>query len=219
VSTKNPPDSGDADTPLAYWESEGTADSGARIAVLAVHGRGQDPSFMKEQSLRFDVPGVRFYAPEAPDNTWYPLGFTAPLEDNEPKLSESLGIVDDHLHRVLGDGFTLGQIVLWGFSQGACLLTQYAIHTPQPFGGLLLYTGGYLGPEALAHPSGLGFAGVPVVIRSIDEDPWVPKERVEETAEYFVAAGARVDSRIDKGTEHGITDEAVKAGKALLESL
>jgi predicted esterase len=65
----------------------------------------------------------------------------------------------------------------------------------------------------------LDFTDVPVVIRSIDEDPWVPKERVEETAEYFVAAGGRVDSRIDKGTEHGITEEAVNAGKVLLASL
>lgn len=219
MSTSIQQDPGNSDHTLISWNSDELTQKGSGIAVLAVHGRGQNPSFMQEQSRRFGVPGVRYYAPRAPEDTWYPLGFTAPLEDNEPKLSESLGIMGQALKTILDDGYSFDQIVLWGFSQGACLITQYVLGSPETYGGLLIFTGGYLGPEQLANPDSSPFHEVPILLRSIDKDPWVPQSRVRETAEYFKAAGATVNLQIDEGSEHGITEEAVIAGAKLLSSL
>jgi predicted esterase len=204
---------------VTIWDNRVSLGEEPRIAVLAVHGRGQNPSFMQEQSHRLNVAGVRYYAPRAPEDSWYPLGFMVPFEDNEPKLSESLRILQTTLQQIREDGFSPHQIVLWGFSQGACLITQYVIQSQEIVGGLLLFTGGYLGPERLETPDSASFDGVPIVLRSIDEDPWVPQSRVIETAEYFVSAGAQVNVQIDKGSEHGITDEAMSAGTELLSAL
>lgn len=205
--------------PFVTWQSDGTRATGASVAVIAVHGRGQSPAFMAEQALRFAVSGVKFYAPHAPDDTWYPLGFTVPLAENEPKLSASLNTVASLVHTVMADGYALDQIVLWGFSQGACLLTQFAIDNPESYGGLLIFTGGYLGPHALSPAKETPLVGVPVVMRSVDDDPWVPKTRVEETAEFLRSAGAVVNLQIDEGDVHGITDEAIATGASLLNSL
>lgn len=201
---------------LTIWECRVSPAEEPRIAVLAIHGRGQDPSFMQEQSERFNTAGIRYFAPTAPDNTWYPLGFMVPFEENEPKLSESLRIIDLALKRVRDEGFSSDQIVLWGFSQGACLISQYVIQYQEQVGGLLLFTGGYLGPDRLETSNNTSLDGLPVVMRSIDEDPWVPQSRVFETAEYLSSVGANVNVQVDKGNVHGITNEAIRAGDDLL---
>lgn len=190
-----------------------------KIAVLAVHGRGQSTDFMREQATRFGVLGVKYFAPQAPGDTWYPLGFKEPFAANEPKLSESLGFMASMIDLIRADGFAIDHIVLWGFSQGACVLSHFAVTQPEHYAGLIMFTGGFIGPDALPSVTGSVLAGVPAVLRSVDEDPWVPMARVVETAELLTQAGATVDLRIDGGTEHGITDEAAAAGAALLAAL
>jgi len=209
----------EAAIPFLTWQSARTIESHPKIAVLAIHGRGQSPAFMQEEALRFDVPGLTFYAPHAPNDTWYPLGFMMPLEENEPKLSESLKTVASIIETILADGFTYDQIVLWGFSQGACLITQFVLGNPETYGGILIFTGGYLGPEALPVETEPSLLGVPIVIRSVHQDPWVPESRVAETAEVFAAMRAIVNVRIDQGDVHGITDEAIATGADLLTTL
>jgi phospholipase/carboxylesterase len=201
---------------LIHWDSD---DSPRRVAVLAVHGRGQNPTFMREQSARMQARGVRFYAPRAGGDTWYPNPFLEPLESNQPDLTLALAAVHAQVAKIEVDGFPLDRIVLWGFSQGACLLSHYVLTNRSAFGGAIFHTGGYLGAEVRVEPAGTPLAGMPVVIRSIDQDPWVPSYRVEQTAESLTAVGASVDCRIDRGREHGITDEACAAAAQLLDSL
>ncbi len=198
---------------MVQW---GTAAEEAAVAVLAVHGRSQDPSFMRQVAQRFGPSPARFYAPEAPGNSWYPRPFLEPLAANQPDLDESLRILDGCLAGLAGAGFAPGRVVLWGFSQGACLLSHYVLTSPRPFAGLILFTGGYIGPEALPAPAGKPLRAVPAVVRSVDQDPWVPSHRVRETAAVLSRAGAEVDVRIDPGTEHIVTDEACAAATRLL---
>ena len=105
--------------------------------------------------------------------------------------------------------------MVWGFSQGACLLAHWALTRPRPVGGIILFTGGYIGPEdVVAQAQSLD--GVPVVVRSIEHDPFVPPERVTQTVTALRAAGADVDALIVPGDEHIITDEAIDAARKLL---
>lgn len=201
-------------SPMLEWGA-GTED--AEVAVLAMHGRGGDPGSMREVAGRFGPAPARFFAPEAPGNTWYPGGFLQPLESNQPALQDSLGTLGRCLEQLAESGFGPERVVLWGFSQGACLISHYALAVaPRRYAGMIVFTGGFIGPDVLPAPADDPLAGVPVVLRSISEDPWVPRHRVEETASALRAAGAEVDLRIDPGDEHIITDEACEAATALL---
>ncbi len=189
----------------------------ADLAVLAVHGRGQDPGFMKELSERFGPAPVRFHAPEAEGNTWYPHPFLRSTEENQPALNRSLGIIEDCVAVLADKGFERERVVLWGFSQGACLLAHSVLTTgPLTSGGIILFTGGYIGSQEITLPVGAPLTGVDVVMRSIDQDPWVPRHRVEDTARLLTRAGAIVDLRVDAGDEHIVTNEACEAATRLL---
>ncbi len=199
--------------PLLEW---GRAAQDAELAVLAVHGRAQTSAFMRETAQRFGAVAARFYAPDASGSSWYPHPFLDPLERNQPDLDDALRVVELCLTQLARLGFPARRVVLWGFSQGACLLSHYALTVPQQFGGIILFTGGHLGPQPWPRPQGQPLNGVPTVLRSIDQDPWVPRWRVEDTGALLADAGASVDLRIDPGTEHVITGEACAAATRLL---
>jgi len=202
--------------PLEPWGAE-VPD--ARIAVLAVHGRDQDPGFMKDLSARFRCTLARFYAARADDRSWYPRPFLEPIEANQPRLDYALAAVAAGITAIGNDGFQPGRIVLWGFSQGACLLSHF-IATQQPhIAGAILFTGGYIGPDPLQVPAGAPLAGMPVIVRSVENDPWVPPGRVQATADLLRSCGAVVDVVIAPGSEHIVTEEATDAGGALLNRL
>jgi predicted esterase len=191
----------------------------ARIAVLAVHGRDQDPGFMKDLSDRLGCSSARFYGARADSRSWYPLPFLEPIADNQPRLDYAMVAIAAAIATIGNEGFAPGAIVLWGFSQGSCVLSHFILKHQPRVAGAILYTGGYIGPDPLAAPRGRPLAGLPVVVRSVEDDPFVPRGRVEDTAELLRSAGAVVDAAIAPGTEHIITAEATDAGGALLDRL
>lgn len=196
----------------------GTPVDQAELAVLAVHGRGQEPAFMQATARRFGAAPVRFFAPEAEGNTWYPQSFLEPLERNQPSLDRSSRVIEACFDRLAHSGFASDRVVPWGFSQGACLLSHVMLTAPRPVAGLLLFTGGYVGTRPPV-PGERDLAGVHAVLRSIEHDPWVPRHRVEDTATLLRRAGATVNLRIDPGTEHIVTDEACAAATGLLNAV
>ncbi|GAA3687408.1 dienelactone hydrolase family protein [Arthrobacter ginkgonis] len=204
------------DRPMTTW---GSSAGTARAAVLAVHGRGQGPKFMQEQAGRLAVAGLRFYAPSAAGDTWYPKPFLEPLENNQPDLAHALEALVAHVAVLEADGFSPDRVVLWGFSQGACLVSHFVLTNPAKYAGLILHTGGYIGPDPLQVPPGRPLEGVPAVLRSIENDPWVPGPRIQQTASALEAAGARADLLIAPGHEHIITDEAMSAASGLLNNM
>ncbi|MDV7089151.1 dienelactone hydrolase family protein [Rhodococcus opacus] len=191
----------------------------ARAAVLAVHGRGQTPEFMREQSTRLKSSGLRFYAPSAYENSWYPHPFLEPLANNQPALANALEALRMQVAAIEAEGFSTGRIVLWGFSQGACLLSQLLLTEPTPYAAAILFTGGYLGHGDAVVPTGEPLKGVPILMRSIESDPWVPRWRVEETARALLASGADIDLRINPGSEHIITEQSMTDASWILDQL
>lgn len=193
--------------------------SRARCAVIAVHGRGLDPEDMRERSESFCLDDVRYYALRAPAGSWYPHSFLEPIGSNQEGVDTGMADIARSTERALEDGFDPAAIAVWGFSQGACLLTHYLLTSPRArYGAAVLFTGGYIGtvePTVQARH----LEGLPVVLRSIQHDPFVPAERVQATARLLTEAGAAIDVRIDPGDEHIITAEAYRRGSELIAAL
>jgi phospholipase/carboxylesterase/glyoxalase family protein len=183
----------------------------ARAVVILLHGRGRDPEDVLSLADRIGDPEVAFLAPAARGNTWYPQSFLAPLAENEPYLSSALGVVDALVHGVEAE-----RLVLGGFSQGACLAAEYALRHPRRYGGLLLYTGGAIGPPGTTWPPRGSFAGTPAYLGTADPDDWVPVERVRETAEALRAQDAEVTLEVFAGMDHLVNDQEIAAGRELI---
>jgi phospholipase/carboxylesterase len=191
----------------------GPAPEAARAVVILLHGRGRDPDDVLALADRIGEPDVAYLAPAARDNSWYPQSFLAPLPDNEPYLSSALGVVDALVH-----GFEAERLVLGGFSQGACLAAEYALRHPRRYGGLLLYTGGAIGPPGTSWPPRGSFAGTPAYLGTADPDDWVPVERVRETADLLRAQDAEVTLEVFGGMDHLVNDREIAAGRELIRA-
>ena len=184
----------------------------ARAVCVLLHGRGRSPEDVLLLAERLGDPGVCFIAPAAADNSWWPGSFLAPFAENEPWLSSALGAVDALVH-TLGD---LSRVVLGGFSQGACLASEYALRHPGRYAGLLLYTGGFCGPRGTVPPRIGSFEQTPVYMGTSDPDDWVPVWRVRETESVLSGLGAVVALDVFEGMDHLVNDAEIEQGRTLL---
>jgi predicted esterase len=185
----------------------------ARAVCVLLHGRGRSPDDVLGLAERLGDPEVCFIAPAAADHSWWPGSFLAPFAENEPWLSSALGAVDALLHSL---AVPLSKVVLGGFSQGACLASEYALRHPQRYGGLLIYTGGFCGPRGTIPPRHGAFEETPVYMGTSDPDDWVPAWRVQETSSVLSALGAVVEVDVFEGMDHLVNDTEIEKGRALL---
>ncbi|MCC2033172.1 alpha/beta hydrolase [Microbacterium allomyrinae] len=188
----------------------------APIAVLAVHGRTQSPEFMRELSISVDGPPARWVAPAAADHQWYDYRFMDAPPKADAQLDWSLEAIDAVLQGVLANGFTADRVVLLGFSQGACLISEYALRNPRRYAGIVLLTGGFIGPEERRTDFRGSFDGTRVLMSTVREDPWVPLPRVIRTHAEFERLGAEAELCVEPGAEHGVTEDARARTRALL---
>jgi len=195
----------------------GASLSDAQVVMILLHGRGASARGMLSLADELDVPGVAYLAPQAARRSWYPESFMAPIEQNEPALSSALQVVDGLIDRVCETALTEEQIVLGGFSQGACLATEYAARHPQRYGGVVGLSGGLIGPEDTEFDYEGTLDGTPVFLGCSDQDPYIPLERVEETAEVLRHLSAKVTKRIYEGMAHTTNEDEFNHIRSLLK--
>jgi phospholipase/carboxylesterase len=200
-----------------------SAISEASLAVVLLHGRGGSAEDILGLTSAFDLPAIAYFAPEAAGHTWYPLSFMAPKEANEPYLSSALRKVDAVVRSIEQAGLERNRIVVAGFSQGACLATEFVASHPARYGGLVAFTGGLIGaPGTLKSgpnhvmAAGAELAGTPALLSSGDPDPHVPWQRVEESAAILRSMGAAVATKRYPGRPHTVTPEELAAARSLL---
>jgi predicted esterase len=127
--------------------------------------------------------------------------------------------VDEAVRQLEAAGLDRAQIVLLGFSQGACLACEYVYRNPGRWGGLLALTGGLIGPEGMTWPTpARSLSGTPVLMTNGDVDPWVPLARTRVSADVFRAMGAGVAERVYPGRPHEVVEDEVVAVRALLDA-
>jgi phospholipase/carboxylesterase len=194
----------------------GASLSAASSAVILLHGRGQSPAFMLDLARRLEAPGAAYLALSALEGSWYPNSFLAPLAANQPHLDRALARIEAEVQSLMSQGWPRENIVLAGFSQGACLACEYLRRRPGRIGGLIDWTGGLIDMDAATRLADGVLAGVPVLVTNGDADDWVPLERVRQTVDAFRRAGADVDLRVYPGRPHEVgADELLAAGRLL----
>ena len=197
----------------------GTPIEQAAGALILLHGRGGNAEDMLALGNALTNDRVALLAPRAPGHTWYPFSFLAPRQQNEPYLSSSLRQVEAALARATSAGLEPSTVALCGFSQGACLATEFVARHPLRYRALLAFTGGLIGP--LEEPISLtgDLAGTPILLSSGDPDPHVPWKRVEQSAELLAGIGGKIILQRYPGRPHTILPEEVEQGKKLLSGL
>jgi phospholipase/carboxylesterase len=197
----------------------GTPVAEAEAALILVHGRGATARSIVQMGEEVHHEGVALLAPQAARNTWYPNSFLAPVERNEPGRSSGLRAVGDAIETAVEAGIDHKRILLLGFSQGACLASEYVARNPRRYGGLVALSGGLIG-ETVDPTSYEGdIESTPVFVGCSDVDPHIPLERVHATTEAFENLGGDVDERIYEGMGHGVNDDELDAVETLVAAL
>lgn len=191
----------------------------AKASVILVHGRGATAQSMLLFAEEIDREDIHYRALQADRLTWYPYSFLAPKEQNQPGISSGLQAIYDEIEALNGEGMPTEKIFILGFSQGACLATEFAARHPQKYGGIIGLSGGLIGPEIDVDEYSGSFFGAPVFLGCSDNDPHIPEERVNVTAEVFERMGAHVTKKIYPGMGHTVNQDELMHIRQLLEEL
>jgi len=199
--------------------SQGLSLKNAGSLLILLHGRGGSARDIISLGPELAGSATALLAPQAAQQTWYPNSFLAPIAQNEPWLGSALAKVRACVDTGLAAGITLDRIAIAGFSQGACLGSEFVARNPGRYAALVAFTGGLIGPlnADLHHPGKLD--GTPVLLSSGDPDSHVPWERVQATGEIFTQMGATVQLARYPNRPHTILLEEIKAGRDLLEAV
>jgi len=186
-------------------------------AVVLLHGRGGSADEILSLAPHFNHPELAWLAPQAAQHTWYPNSFLAPRESNEPYLTSALNKIEAVVASIEAAGIPRDRIVIAGFSQGACLTSEFAATHPARYAGLIAFTGGLIGPPDadLHHPGSL--AGTPTLLLSGDPDPHVPWTRVAATAAELERMGAVVTAKRYPGRPHTVSEDEIVLARQLLD--
>ncbi|HJR35557.1 MAG TPA: hypothetical protein VJ817_11445 [Gemmatimonadales bacterium] len=189
-----------------------------RAAMIMVHGRNAGPENILELARLVPHPDFTFLAPSAAGGTWYPLSFMAETARNEPGLSSGLAVILELVRSIEGRGVARRRIILLGFSQGACLSSEFAVRNAGRFGGVVALSGGLIGPPGTVWNYPGSFEGTPVFLGCSDVDGHVPKTRVDESAAVFSAMGAAVTERIYPGMGHQVNEDELEFVREMMRA-
>jgi phospholipase/carboxylesterase len=196
--------------------SRGAEPESARGAVILIHGRGASAASMLSFAEEFFDPELRWIAPSAAGNVWYPYSFLEPHERNEPWLSSALGLIEEVLRSLEAAGIPSSKVALLGFSQGACLALEFAARHPRRYKGAIGLSGGLIGSEIDSSRYAGSLEGTPTFLGCSDIDPHIPVERVRQSAAILKNMDAEVTERIYPGTGHTVNRDEIKFIRELL---
>lgn len=191
----------------------------ADAAVVLLHGRGASARSILGIAEEFDTGDVAYLAPQAAGHSWYPNSFMAPTESNEPHLTSALAAVENAISRAAESGLGIDRTAILGFSQGACLGSEFVVRNPDRYGGLIALSGGLIGPEETKFDDDGSLDGTPAFVGCSDEDPHIPLERVHETTATFRSMGADVTERIYEGMGHDVNQDELDHATELIAGL
>jgi predicted esterase len=187
--------------------------------MVMIHGRGATADSILTLAPAVATEGVAFLAPQAAGGTWYPYGFMSPMETNEPGITSAMRKIERVIATIADAGIPTERTLLLGFSQGACLATEFVARHARRYGGVAGLSGGLIGPDGTPrdYPGSLG--GTPVFLGCSDVDFHIPKERVQESAKVLGRLGGSVDMRLYPGMGHEVNQDEIDAVRAIMQAI
>ncbi len=123
------------------------------------------------------------------------------------------------LRQLEAAGIPAERTILLGFSQGACLASEFSARHARRYGGVVALSGGLIGPPGTPRDYPGSLEGTPVFVGCSDIDPHIPKSRVEETGDVLRRLGGAVDLRIYPGMGHTVNADEIAAVQAIMDAL
>ncbi|WJV53970.1 dienelactone hydrolase family protein [Pectobacteriaceae bacterium CE90] len=196
-----------------------SAESAAKFIIL-LHGRRQSSDDIYQIANRVSNDNIAWIIPLAPEKTWYPRGFLRDMNDNQPFADKAIHCIDEIINYLIHRNISSKNIWIVGFSQGACIGSQYLAHIRRSIGGALLFTGGLFGPKVdLSFIDNDELEKVPILLTGSNTDSWVPAYRVIESANYFRKLGANVRVEIFDQREHVVSEKEINIAREWLKSM
>ena len=182
-------------------------------AVILCHGRFASGADMMNLVGQLDVPeNTLVLAPTASGNQWYPNRFIVERDDNQPQLDSALEVIGELIRFCRKEyEITSDQITLVGFSQGACLVTDFISRNPQPFKAVGILSGGLIGADwEIADTDFTGsLEDTPVYLGCDEADPHIPYDRVEVTNKVLTSLEADLESCRYQDLGHSVHPDAI----------
>lgn len=188
-------------------------------ALIMIHGRGGTSENILSLAPELGVNDFALLAPEAYNNSWYPLSFLAPTEQNEPWLTSALDLLKELELDLNSKGIPSENIYFFGFSQGACLCTEYVTRNAKRYGGVAAIIGGLIGEAINTGDYISDFKDTPVLLATSNPDSHVPLERVQRTAEIMELKNAQVSLKVFENAGHTILPQEISLAAALFSEV
>lgn len=197
----------------------GTDPGEATAGGVLVHGRGATARSILQLGQQVHTEGMAYLAPQAANNAWYPNSFMDEIDTNQPWLDSALAAVEGAVETLVDAGIPVDRIMLLGFSQGACLSTEFVARNSRRYGGVVALSGGLIGPEGTEFDYDGPLDGTPAFFGCSDRDPHIPQSRVDESARVYEELGATVQKRIYEGMGHTVNDDELDYIRSLVADL
>lgn len=205
--------------PNNYITAGQPLESASKVMVM-VHGRGGSARDLLSLAQYIDDKEFAFVAPEAAGNTWYPQSFLRPMADNEPYLSSALQVLGSLRARLQSDyNVKLPQLYWLGFSQGACLVTEFVARNAVSYGGVFALSGGLIGPDETPRNYDGSFEGTPIFLGCSDIDSHIPKQRILDSSAVLERMGATVITKLYPNFPHSINEDELKIVNQIIAGL
>lgn len=193
--------------PHAHARLQLQADPAARVGLVLLHGRGDSAAGilgLLPELAASGAPALQVVAPDAAGSQWYPQRFLEPTERNQPWLDSALACVGRAVSLLEQAGLPRSQLVVAGFSQGACLALEFVARAGGRWGGVVALSGGLIGAsvESVRYPHTL--TSTPIFLGCSDVDAHIPESRVHASAAQLQAQGAILTTRIYPGMPHTV---------------
>jgi phospholipase/carboxylesterase len=199
-------------------------------AIVLCHGFGAPGDDLVPFARELDVgAGVRWFFPEAPlalpwgGRAWWEIDLVrlqmmaqrgqrrVLATETPPGLAPARAALEATLAELeQNHGVRREALLLGGFSQGAMLATELAVHTDRPFAGIVVLSGNLLSEDRWCEALGRTGPSIHALVTHGTRDPLLPFEGAEALRDLLVAGGADVDWLAHEG-QHAIPPPALHA--------
>lgn len=186
-------------------------------AIVLCHGFGAPGDDLVSLARVIDAgPGARWFFPEAPleldlgfggaGRAWWMIDMARLeqlmrradvhqlIQDTPAGLSEARAALEACIDALVRDhGVARERMILGGFSQGAMLSTEVALHAARPFAGVVLLSGSLISADRWIEAARVTGPSLRALMSHGRADPLLPFEGAEALRGLLEGAGAQIE--------------------------